>query len=607
MRTHYCGEITRQQLGAEITLCGWVQRQRDLGGLVFIELRDRQGSLQVRCDPQYPAAFQTALTLRQAACLQVTGVVALRPEAQIKQEHSAGEVEVIAQTLHLFNAAAPLPLDFNQPCSEEQRLRYRYLDLRRPEQAKGIILRAQITSQVRRFLQDRGFLDIETPMLTRATPEGARDYLVPSRVHRGKFYALPQSPQLFKQLLMIAGFDRYYQIVKCFRDEDLRADRQPEFTQIDLELSFVESSTVREIAEALVRYLWLEFQGQTLPAFPVMTYQEAMRRFGSDKPDCRNPVELIDVADLLQTIPFIPLATAAQDPQGRVALLCVPQGSHCSRKQLERYSALVTRYGLTGLAWLKVQIVSTDGPSVVQGPLAKYFDTVTLSALLERAQAQSGDLLLLAAGDQAVVSQALGALRLQVGQEFHLVDQQRSAALWVVNFPLFEVSQTGGLTSMHHPFTKPRAITPEQLRADPLSAEADAYDLVINGYEIGGGSVRIDNPALQQVVFDLLGIDSAAQQEKFGFLLEALSYGAPPHAGFAFGLDRLVMLLNGSESIREVIAFPKTTSAACLLTQAPSEVEPEALQILGVKLTSPDLAVTQTTVIEVEVAKEGER
>lgn len=607
MRTHYCGEITRQQLGVEITLCGWVQRQRDLGGLVFIELRDRAGSLQVRCDPQYPDAFQTALTLRQAACLQVTGVVALRPSAQIKQEHSAGEIEVIAQTLHLFNAAAPLPLDFNQPCSEEQRLRYRYLDLRRPEQAKGIILRSQITAQVRRFLQDRGFLDIETPMLTRATPEGARDYLVPSRVHHGKFYALPQSPQLFKQLFMIAGFDRYYQIVKCFRDEDLRADRQPEFTQIDLELSFVDSSTVREITEALVRDLWLKFRGQTLPVFPVMTYQEAMCRFGSDKPDCRNPLELIDIADLLKTSSFTPLATAAQDPRGRVALLCVPQGLHCSRKQLESYSRLVTRYGLTGLAWLKVQAIAADKPSAVQGPLAKYFDEVMLSALLERAQAQPGDLLLFAAGDQSVVSQALGALRLQVGQDFQLVDQQRSAALWVVNFPLFEVSETGTLASMHHPFTKPRAVTAEQLRADPLSAEADAYDLVINGYEIGGGSVRIDNPALQQVVFDLLGMDSSVQQEKFGFFLEALSYGTPPHAGFAFGLDRLVMLLNGSESIREVIAFPKTTSAACLLTKAPSEVDSEALQILGVKLTSPDPAVTQTAVTEFEVDKEGER
>jgi aspartyl-tRNA synthetase len=593
MRTHYCGEITRQQLGAEITLCGWVQRHRDLGGLVFIELYDRAGSLQVRCDPQYPEAFQTAFTLRQGACLQVTGVVASRPGAQINKEQSGGEIEVVALTMRLLNPSAPLPLDFNQPCSEEQRLRYRYLDLRRPEQAKGIILRAQITAQVRRFLQDQGFLDIETPMLTRATPEGARDYLVPSRVHRGKFYALPQSPQLFKQLLMIAGFDRYYQIVKCFRDEDLRADRQPEFTQIDLELSFVESTTVRDIAEALVGSLWLECRGETLQAFPVISYQEAMRRFGSDKPDCRNPLELLDVADLVKTIPFTPLATAAQDPRGRVALLCVPQGSQCSRKQLERYGALAARYGLTGLASLKVQGSTPEGASSLQGPLAHYFNAVTVSALLERTQAQSGDLLLLAAGDHSVVTQALGALRLQVGQEFQLVDQQRTAALWVVNFPLFEVSETGTLASMHHPFTQPRAITLEQLRADPLSAEADAYDLVINGYEVGGGSVRIDKPALQQVVFDLLGIDSSTQQEKFGFLLEALSYGAPPHAGFAFGLDRLVMLLNGSDSIREVIAFPKTTSAACLLTQAPAEVEPDALKILGLQLDSPASTLTR--------------
>lgn len=587
MRTNYCGQLNIAHEGQKVTLSGWVNRRRDLGGLIFIDMRDREGIVQVFFDPDRKDIFEKASELRNEFCIQITGTVRARPDSQKNKDMATGEIEVFAEELNVFNKSEPLPLDSNQTNTEERRLKYRYLDLRRPEMSERLRTRAKITSFVRNFMDNEGFLDVETPMLTKATPEGARDYLVPSRVHKGKFYALPQSPQLFKQLLMMSGIDRYYQIVKCFRDEDLRADRQPEFTQIDVETSFMTAEQVREIMERMIRNLWLEVKGVDLGNFPIMTFAEAMRRYGSDKPDLRNPMELVDVADIVKGVEFAVFSGPANDPKGRVAALKVPGGAAMTRKQIDEYGQFVGIYGAKGLAWMKVN-ERAQGFEGIQSPVAKFLNEDVINQLLDRTGAVDGDILLFGAGAKNVVTDSMGALRLKVGRDFELTDLNSWQPLWVIDFPMFEDNGEGGLTAMHHPFTSPKDFSPEELASKPEEAVANAYDMVINGYEVGGGSVRIHRNEMQQTVFSILGINEEDQREKFGFLLDALKYGTPPHAGLAFGLDRLVMLLTGTDNIRDVIAFPKTTAAACLMTNAPSHANPDALTELAIAVVAKD-------------------
>lgn len=579
MRTDYCGNIDSTYIGQEVTLCGWVNKRRDLGGVIFIDLRDREGIVQVVFDPDLPDVLSVANTLRGEFCVKLTGKVRARPEGQINKEMRTGGIEILGTGLEVINKSDVLPLDWNQENSEEQRLRYRYLDLRRPVMSQRLQFRAKVTGAVRRFLEEEGFLDIETPILTKATPEGARDYLVPSRTHKGEFFALPQSPQLFKQLLMMSGMDRYYQIVKCFRDEDLRADRQPEFTQIDIETTFLDAQSVMGITERMIRDLFNKMLDVDLGDFPQMTYAEAMKRFGSDKPDLRNPLELTDVADLLEKVEFKVFSGPANDPKGRVSAIRVPGGATLSRKQIDEYTKFVGIYGAKGLAWIKVNELS-PGQEGLQSPVLKFLSEDVTDAIIQRTGAQAGDILLFGADDYTVVTEAMGALRLKLGEDFELLEGEWKP-LWVVDFPMFEEFD-GQLHAIHHPFTAPRGLTPEELKANPVGALSDAYDMVLNGVELGGGSVRIHDENMQSTVFNILGIDDEEAKNKFGFLLDALRFGAPPHAGLAFGLDRLVMLMTGATSIRDVMAFPKTTTAACPLTSAPSPANPQQLEDLAI-------------------------
>jgi len=584
MRTMYCGEVTEAVLGQEIQLVGWINKQRDLGGVIFLDMRDRAGIVQVFFDADTPVATALATTVRNEFCIQIKGLVRARPEGQVNKDMITGGIEILGLELEILNRSEPLPLDNNQQNSEEQRLRYRYLDLRRPEMAKRMQFRAKVSSFVRRFLDENGFLDVETPILTKATPEGARDYLVPSRTHKGKFFALPQSPQLFKQLLMMSGMDRYYQIVKCFRDEDLRADRQPEFTQIDIETSFMNADQVMEITEEMIVNLFKEMLNVDLGSFPKMTYAESMRRFGSDKPDLRIDFELHDVADLMKEVEFNVFSGPANDADSRVAVICVPGGAKLSRKNIDEYGKFVTIYGAKGLAWMKVNEVA-KGLQGVQSPVAKFLNEEIVTELLSRTGAKDGDIILFGADKANVVSEAIGALRLKVAQDLGLVKDQWKP-LWVIDFPMFEPLDDGALTPLHHPFTAPIDLTVEQLEANPVGAISNAYDMVLNGCELGGGSVRIHKQDMQAAIFRILNISDEEAEDKFGFLLEALKYGTPPHAGLAFGLDRLVMLMTGTSSIRDVIAFPKTASAACPLTNAPSFANPAVLAELNVAVVA---------------------
>jgi aspartyl-tRNA synthetase len=588
MRTDYCGKINSSYIGQTVTLCGWVNRSRDLGGVIFLDLRDREGVVQVVFDPDLAEIFDTANSLRNEFCVQLSGLVRARPEGQVNRDMSTGEIEMLGKSLTILNKAAPLPLDLNQENSEEQRLKYRYLDLRRPVMSARLKFRAKVTSSVRSYLENDGFLDIETPILTKATPEGARDYLVPSRTHKGQFFALPQSPQLFKQLLMMSGMDKYYQIVKCFRDEDLRADRQPEFTQIDIETTFLDADGVMAITEGLIRDLFQKMLSVDLGEFPSMTYADAMRRFGSDKPDLRNPLELTDVADLLKDVEFKVFSVPANDAKGRVAVIRVPGGAKLSRKQIDDYGKFVGIYGAKGLAWMKVNDIDA-GMEGLQSPILKFLNEDVAKGILERSGAKSGDILLFGADNNTVVTEALGALRLKLGEDLDLLEGEWKP-LWVVDFPMFEEFD-GQFHALHHPFTAPRDMTPDELAADPAGALSNAYDMVLNGCELGGGSVRIHQQDMQAKVFSLLGISDEEAEVKFGFLLEALKFGAPPHAGLAFGLDRLVMLMTGSTSIRDVMAFPKTNTAACPLTNAPGEANPEQLKELSIQIALNPTAI----------------
>ena len=580
MRSHYCGDLRASHDGETVRLCGWVHRRRDHGGVIFLDLRDRTGLVQVVFDPDTEEAFALADKVRGEYVLQLEGRVRLRDESVRNPRMDTGDIEVLGLSLTILNEAQtpPFELDEYSAAGEEVRLKYRYLDLRRPEALKRFQFRSRLTHAVRAHLEGQGFMDVETPILTRATPEGARDYLVPSRTHPASFFALPQSPQLFKQLLMVAGFDRYYQIAKCFRDEDLRADRQPEFTQIDLEASFVEEDDIMAITESMVKSVFKDMLDVDLPAFPRMTYEEAMRRYGSDKPDLRVPLELIDIADLMDGVEFKVFAGPAKDPKGRVVAMKVPGGGDLSRKEIDEYTKFVGIYGAKGLAYIKVNDLDA-GAEGLQSPILKFLTEDAIQGILKRTEAATGDLIFFGADKAKVVNEAIGALRVKVGHERGLA-QGDWAPLWVVDFPMFE-EEDGRYYALHHPFTMPKC-NPEELKSNPDGALSRAYDMVLNGTELGGGSIRIHRPDMQRSVFEALGISDQEADEKFGFLLDGLKYGAPPHGGLAFGLDRMVMLMTGGDSIRDVIAFPKTQTAACLMTNAPSPVDNQQLREVGV-------------------------
>ncbi len=586
MRTEYCGRVTEALIDQEVTLCGWVHRRRDHGGVIFVDLRDRDGIAQVVFDPDTPEMFALAERVRNEYVLRVRGRVRARPEGTVNPNLTSGEIEILALELEVLNSAEPPPflIEDETDASEEVRLRHRFLDLRRPFMQQRLRLRATIAKQLRNYLDDRGFCEIETPFLTKATPEGARDYLVPSRTHPGSFFALPQSPQLFKQLLMVAGMDRYYQIVRCFRDEDLRADRQPEFTQLDIETSFLDEEGIMNIMEGMIRELFARVLEIALPdPFPRITYEESMRRYGVDRPDLRIPLELTDISDLMGSVEFKVFAGPAKDPAGRVAALRLPQGGKLSRKEIDDYTSFVGIYGAKGLAYIKVNDIRA-GREGLQSPILKFLPDDVVVELLNRTAAEDGDLIFFGADKAKIVNDALGALRVKLGEDLGLVNHGW-CPVWVVDFPMFEFDgESGRWVALHHPFTAPKNSDPAALVAEPGTALSRAYDMVLNGSEIGGGSVRIHRGEMQQAVFKLLGLSEEEAREKFGFLLDALKYGAPPHGGIAFGLDRLVMLMTGSSSIRDVIAFPKTQTAACPLTQAPTDVSEQQLRELGIRL-----------------------
>lgn len=594
MRSHYCGALGTANIDEIVTLCGWVDRRRDHGGVIFLDLRDRQGIVQVVFDPDTGEHFQRADRVRGEFVLKVTGRVRARSDSTVNPGMATGQIEVLGKELEILNTAAtpPFQLDEYTNVGEEVRLQYRYMDLRRQEMQDRLILRSRITSAVRNFLDGEGFLDIETPILTRATPEGARDYLVPSRTHPGKFFALPQSPQLFKQLLMVSGFDRYYQIAKCFRDEDLRADRQPEFTQIDIETAFLDEQEIMAVTERMIRELFKAVLGVDLPEFPHMTYFDAMDRYGSDKPDLRIPLELVSIDDLMQQVEFKVFRGAADDPAGRVAALKVRGGASISRKEIDEYTKYVSIYGARGLAWIKVNDIDA-GVEGLQSPILKFMPDEIVAQMMQRLGATNGDIIFFGADRTRVVNEALGALRIKVAEDLGMV-ATGWAPLWVVDFPMFEKDANGAWTPLHHPFTAP-ACDAEQLAANPGEALSRAYDMVLNGCELGGGSIRIYKRDMQEAVFRILNIDEAEAEEKFGFLLNALQYGAPPHGGLAFGLDRLVMLMTGAQSIRDVIAFPKTQSAACVMTNAPGDVSAEQLKELNIRLRQSREAAGEDT------------